>query len=73
MGLPNAEKKMKRLAILISMLLLASPIAVEDGKKSAPTGPSAEAQQAFTQQFWQAVDAGGKAFHKHKGSELSLV
>ncbi len=45
------------------MLLLAAPTVVEAGKKSAPpSGPSAAEQQAFTQRYWQARDAGGEAY-----------
>lgn len=40
------------------MLFLAVPMTAEAGKKSAPTGPTAAQQQAFTQRFWQAADAG---------------
>ena len=50
------------LPMLIFLFVLA-PGAVEAGKKDASTPPpaigaSAQAQQAFTEQYWQAVDAG---------------
>ncbi len=56
---------MKRIIFLIWVgLLLLAPALVEAGKKSAPAGPTAAQQQAFTQRFWQAVDAGGDALQK---------
>ena len=50
---------MKRFIIPILILLLTVPIAVEAGKKPSPAiAADAQAQQAFTEQYWQAVDAG---------------
>jgi subtilisin family serine protease len=52
------------LSILVFILLLATVFA-EAAKKASPAPqPSAEQQQAFTEQYWQARDAGDEAFNK---------
>ncbi len=57
---------MKRLffSILIFILLLAPSIAEAAKKDVAPQYPSAAEQQAFTEQYWQAVEAGGEAYQE---------
>lgn len=54
---------MKRFIFTIFILLALGLTTVEAGKKPAPPpGPGAAEQQAFTQRYWQARDAGQEAY-----------
>lgn len=63
---------MKRFILSILVLVLAFvPATVEAGKKPAPPpGPSAAEQQAFTERYWQARDAGEQAYRNFSQGEV---
>lgn len=46
------------------LALLVCPAIAWSGKTPEPQGPDSATQQAFTEQFWQAVDGGDAAFRK---------
>lgn len=54
-----------RILFILTVIFLSASVCAEAGKKPAPASqPSAEQQQVFTEQYWQARDAGKEAYKK---------